>query len=415
MTEENEVTTGIIEGGLCVGRSVLLGFGETIISPYTNCRCDPYWEPHWEWWEWGKYTHDIKNRFIFIPNNLSDLINKIGNETDFIKKANFIYENLLKNLYQKNINNDFSLNRHIDFFYNEELMNIDVKINKKFDINQYILHNKKITLKPSFDLLFSGINYKLNNLVINIDVINNDEIPVTNFDIIKKLAKDKTSLLLRLVHEIKRTEETNINTLTSLDDIDGYKKKEFFKIGVDPLDEIIDVLYLYEDIEELLIKSDLYINLQIKQIDKKILKEWVKENDLYKKINYLKNFNFEKVFKDIRENRMNEVNKILFSKYENFIKHDLDITALSVKQKINLLIFFINRIKHDNTINSIDCLIQELNRMRKDEINKNLNKNAYYDDFIGNCVEINKTANEIINKIASILSDVNEEYNLNKK
>lgn len=311
-------------------------------------------------------------------------------------------------------NGDFNI---LDFKFNDIAINIAINYesnrNDKF-LNYGGASNKDTHIQaPKFRILASSYSIKNNNVTIRFGV--SDKIVVIYSHISYMLKNNKIHFKSILVHELKHIYDGLKKPMKKAmvkAEYDSYAKYQ--NSPIKPLNNFIYGLYYNHDFESMVRNSEFYTLLKDNNIKKSNFNEFLENSAIYKQLKSYKYLTIDNIIKDLKNNYMIDIDKILinFQKYldsdtvDNKILKIFEIIFINLRDnKLNALSRYLS-----NTNPSINGLSGRNKDYYDSEVN-NLNKIDIMSFFRNKQIEMNNNADLAMKKISQLFLKL-EESNL---
>ena len=214
------------------------------------------------------------------------------------------------------------------------LENASIYIEGDFNINDFkfnrILFNYRIV--ESNDLNIIGMSqsniseltndYKLKTITVGgmvvLTIIISGSKSIKGLNIKELLEENKKLVISSLSHELKHAYDNYKNSLESVESRSNYNVYTKERFGIRPIDSFLQRLYFTSSIENLVRPTEVASLLKMGNVTKKGFIDFIKNNETYKLLTELSNFNLEDWRTEIKEYIPEIIEFFEFLEIENF-------------------------------------------------------------------------------------------------
>ena len=237
---------------------------------------------------------------------------KLGVQENITETGEDIYNQILESLKeQENIvlEDDTTITLFIEgefniSDYNFTTIETDIIFNVATNIDTMTIYSygfnfeAETTHNPKFIRFSADLNTV--NLSIEVAIPLNIKLKLTDF--IKLLERNSNDVINSLTHEFSHSYEKYKKPIESITNRNNYNTYKEIRMNIKPLDRFSYLLYFISETENLVRPSEVASEMKRKNITKSQFNDFIKNNDIYKKLKEAKNFSYEKLKKELLEN-----------------------------------------------------------------------------------------------------------------
>jgi hypothetical protein len=156
---------------------------------------------------------------------------------------------------------------------------------------------------------------------------------------VKKILKDNSNQIMSVLsHELKHAYDNYKKPYENLKSRTHYALGQNFNLGaIQPINKFINYCYFIHEIENLVRPTEFASLMKSKKINKKDFYKFITENELFKKLNQIKNFTYEKLLEELK----NDIPEIKEAFDVSDINYDEESSDEEIIDKL-LKLFMIN-------------------------------------------------------------------------